>query len=116
MFCRDVLKADEIFKPVQAGDIVLYYMIPSRTIEFDHVRRKVRFEGKCPSCNSYETVAGAYPVFLNEQKPMKEGFFRTDIAFASGKSKFPLIIIGTEWKKLLVAQKFRGIDFEEIAD
>lgn len=115
-FCKNVLKAEDYFKPIRAGEKVLYYMVPSRLLDFDYIRRKVRFEGKCPSCNSYETVAGAYPVFLKEQVPIEEGFFRTDIAFASGKSKFPLIIIGTKWKKLLVAQKFRGIDFEEIAD
>lgn len=114
-FCKDTLKSEEVFKPVHAGDMVLYYMVPDQILEFDFMRRKVRFDGLCSLCNGYETVAGAYPVFLKNQDPIYSGFFRTDLAFASGKSKFPLMIVGSEWRKLLVSQKFRGIEFEEIA-
>lgn len=115
-FCKEVLKVDEEFKPISVGGQSLYYMVPNQILEFDFERRKVRFEHKCPLCNGYETVAGAYPVFLKVKEPIKSGFFKTDLAFASGKSKVPLIIVGTEWKALIASQKFRGIDFSEISD
>ena len=114
VFCRDVLKADEVFRPLRAGDSVLYYMLPFQTIEFDYVRRKTRFEGACEQCGGYDAVAGAHPAFLKIHEPIGPGFFKTDLAFGSGSAKFPLIIVGSEWKKLLAAQKFRGIDFGDI--
>ena len=116
VFCRDVLKADKLFKPVQVRDTVLYYMFPSQIVEFDYIRRKTRFEGTCDQCGGYSSVAGAHPAFLKASEPVGSGFFRTDIAFGSGKAKFPLIIIGSEWKKLLASEKFRGIDFGEVTD
>ena len=115
LFCKDVLKADVKFKQIKTRNMVLYYMIPPKKIlEFDIVRRETKFEKKCKMCGGYESVAGAFPPFLKINKPLGHGFFRTDVIFGSGREKGPLFIIGNEWKKLLAAQKFRGIDFEEI--
>lgn len=113
-FCRDVLRSDDVFKPVRSSGTVYYYMVPSRTLPFDRVRRKTRIEGVCGQCGGYASVVGAHPAFLMQREPIGPGFFRTDLAFGNAKSKFPLIVIGSEWKALLSAQKFRGIDFGEI--
>jgi len=116
VFCRDVLKIGHIFKPIQTRGETLYYMSPTHVLEFDYIRRKTKFEKTCEQCGGYRDIVGATPAFLKNHKPVEAGFFRTDLAFGSGKSKSPLILLSSEWKKLLVSQKFKGIDFGEILD
>lgn len=115
-FCRDALRSDEDFKLVKSANMDLFYMFPSSVLEFDVDRRKTSFEKPCSVCGGYESVVGARPVFLRSKEPIGPGFHRSDVAFASGKSKFPLFFVGTEWKELLASQKFRGIEFDEIRD
>lgn len=115
-FCRDKLHADDTFQLVKSKSMDLFYMIPSRVLEFDVERRRTRFDKPCSLCGGYESVTGARPAFLKANKPIGPGFYRSDVAFASGKSKFPLFFVSTEWKELLASQKFRGIEFEEITN
>lgn len=115
-FCRDVLHCDEGFKLVKGTNMDLFYMFPSRVLEFDVERRKTRFEKSCNVCGGYESIVGARPAFLRTKEPIGPGFYRSDIAFGSGKSKFPLFFVGAEWKELLASQKFRGIEFDEITE
>ena len=114
IFCRDVLKIGHIFNPIRTRGEVVYYMFPTRILEFDYVRRETRFDRVCEQCGGYSDITGATPVFLKNHKPIEAGFFRTDIAFGSGRSKSTLILFGMEWKRLLVSQKFKGIYFREI--
>ena len=115
-FCKETLKSDDAFIPIKAGNRTLYYLNPTRVLNFDVIRREVKFEGECSRCGGYETIAGAYPVFLKTQEPIGPGFYKTDTIFASGKSKHPLTIVGTEWMKLIADQKFKGINLEKISD
>ncbi|RBP48516.1 hypothetical protein [Arenicella xantha] len=113
-FAKSNLGSDEQFKIIQTAHGSLNYMFPSRIVEFDSIRRKTQFVNKCDLCGGFESIVGAHPTFLLSEKPIGPGFFRTDIAFASGKSKFPLFIVGVEWKKLLEKEKFRGLVFKPI--
>jgi len=115
-FSRDVLRCDEQFRLVRCDFMDLFYMFPSRVLKFDVDRRKTRFENPCGLCGGHESIVGAHPAFLRNHDPLGPGFYRTDIAFASGTSKFPILIVGVEWKRLLDAQRFRGIEFEKITD
>jgi hypothetical protein len=115
-FCRETLHSDEVFKLVKSKTMDLYYMYPSRVLEFDAVKRGVLFEKPCSVCGEYETIIGDLPAFLKINKPIGSGFFRSDLAFADGKSKNPLLFVSTEWKELLATQKFRGLTFEAITD
>lgn len=115
-FCREVLKSDVSFKLVKSAEIDFFYMMPSRVLEFDVERRKTRFEKLCNVCGGYESIVGARPAFLRTRELIGPGFYRSDVAFASGKSKYPLFMVGGEWKELLASQKIRGLVFEEIRD
>jgi len=115
-FCKGTLHSDDNFKLVRSKNMDLFYMFPSRVLKFDVERRKTRFEKPCDVCGGYESIVGARPAFLRISKPIGLGFYRSNIAFASGKSKFPLFFVGTEWMEILSLQKFRGIKFEEITD
>jgi len=113
-FCRNALHVDDVFTLVKGRNIDLFYMFPSRILEFDVVRRKTRFEGPCAVCGGFASIVGAHPAYLKSTKIIASGFFRSDIAFASGKRKFPLFFVSIEWKEILSSEKFRGIEFEEI--
>jgi len=115
-FCKDILGSDEDFRLVKSGSVNLYYMFPSRILEFDVERRNTKFEKPCKTCGGFESTVGARPAFLRTEQLIGRGFYRSDVAFASGKNKFPLFFIGAEWKELLASQKFRGIEFDEITN
>lgn len=115
-FCRDVLHSDEEFRLVKGDGMDFFYMYPSKVLEFDIERRKTRFEKPCDVCGGYESIVGARPAFLRTRSPIGPGFYRSDIAFSSGTSKFPLFFVSTEWKEHLESQRFRGIEFEPVLD
>ena len=83
-------------------------------IPFDNERRKTRFIGKCELCGGYESIVGAYPTFLRCTAEIDDGIFRSDLAFASGKEKFPVIIVGPETLRKMKAAKLTGLEFKKI--
>ncbi len=88
---------------------------PSRTLQFDAGRRKTRFENHCPECKHYFNVIGATPVFLlNVNDPVSEGFWRTDLEFASGHEQHPLLIVGIETAQAIEREAFRLVDLEPV--
>lgn len=111
-FCREELLSDDVFIPVDVGWGAYYYMMPKRIVAFDWKRRNSMFTDACSLCGSYREIVGAYPAYLHIDEPLGPGFYRTDLAFGSGESKAPLILVGTEWKLALELEKFRGIVFE----
>jgi len=114
-FCYEVLGSTETFHKINSDTGALYYMNPSNIISFDVERRRTQFGNKCSECGGYDSIVGARPAFLKIDKPIEDGFYRTDIMFGSGVNRSPLFLVGKHWRDLMLAQKFRGIKFEEIA-
>ena len=114
-FCRDELRCNEDFIKISTGHFNYYYMVPNSIVEFDSVRRETKFVGPCKSCGGFRDIAGAHPVFLKECAQLGNGFFRTNIHFASGKSKHFLTLTSVEWAEKLKGQKFRGLSLEAIS-
>ena len=85
-----------------------------RVVEFDSERRETRFENYCESCKRFETVVGAYPVYLKSPVPLGDGFFRTDLEFGSGDEQHPLLLVGHETYQKLKREKLKGLTFEAI--
>lgn len=109
-FCKTELQLGEEFIPISCGSGTFYYMFPARIIRFDVTRRHTRFLNACNKCGGYESIVGATPAFLDANLPIGHGFFRTDIAFGSGKEKFPLILIDPENKEKMQTKCFRGLE------
>jgi len=79
----------------------------SIVLPFDAERRQTRFEKPCPACGKYFDVIGATPAYLRGiSEPIIEGFFRTDLEFASGHEQSPLIVVGISTAERLRDQKF----------
>jgi hypothetical protein len=80
-------------------------------VSFDSERRQTRFDKQCPACGRYESVAGATPVFLQEDSVVPEnGFARTDIEFGSGDQKSPVLLCGISARAVLMGAGLKGFD------
>lgn len=58
---------------------------------------------------------GADPVYLTGvTEPIEEGFFRSDLEFASGPEQHPLFLVGVGTAEELRKQKFRKLDLIKV--
>jgi hypothetical protein len=86
-----------------------------RFVEFDAVARKTRFLSWCTVCEAYGEVIGARPVYLkNVSEPLKSGFYRTDLEFASFEEQSPLFIVSEDVGKILKAGRFVGLALQAV--
>ena len=93
------------------ADDQFFWLRPNRIVEFDAVRRETRFEESCDTCHAYYSVVGATPVYLRDiREPLAEGFYRTDLEFASGPEQHPLIIVGPRTGEQIVACRYPVLD------
>jgi hypothetical protein len=84
-------------------------------IKFDTDKRKLNFENYCDECKRYESITPARPIILkNISNPIKGGVYATDIHFASGNEKRPLLIIGIDTYQKMKKEKFKGIYYFKI--
>ncbi|HRI68290.1 MAG TPA: hypothetical protein PK156_28870 [Polyangium sp.] len=87
----------------------------TNVVAFDAVRRGTKFEKKCDACGIYESVTGATPVYLLPGEVVPDmGFARTDLEFASGDEKHPLLLCGEGVAKILWAAKLKGIVLQKV--
>jgi hypothetical protein len=88
---------------------------PQRVVEFDYERSGTRFIKKCDDCGNFESVVGiGRPPYLRVDSPILNGIFRTDILFASGNEKHPLIMVGIDTKADLENCRLHGLEFSEV--
>ncbi len=82
-----------------------------RSVPFDAERRKTRFENKCLECGRFESVVGAHPVCLQPGAKIEPNeFVRTDLEFATGDEKHPLLLCGVEAAAALEQSKLKKLD------
>lgn len=87
----------------------------SRRVEFDAERRKTRFLNPCTTCNHFESVVGATPVYLKTGTIIGvEEFVWTDLEFGSNDEKHPLLLCGAIAAAALRKAKLRGLDLNAI--
>jgi hypothetical protein len=113
-FCRKNRWKGMPFVPLPA-DQDFFVLRLSNVLPFDSKRRRTRFEDACPKCGEFYNVIGANPVYLRGvTEPIQEGFFRSDLEFASGPEQHPLILVGIGTAEKLRKQKFQKFDLEEV--
>src|SRR5262245_49189494 len=106
-FCRTEGWAGLEFVVLPA-DNSFFVLRLSLVLPFDSQRRGTRFEQPCPSCGEFYDVIGATPAYLRGiTGPIRDGFFRSDLEFASGPEQSPLIFVGIDTAKLLEKQGFQ---------
>lgn len=113
-FCRKQGWKGMHFHPLPA-DKEFFVLRLSQIIPFDAERRGTRFEDLCPTCGEFYNVIGADPVCLRDvTEPIQEGFFRSDLEFASGPEQSPLILVGIDTAERLRKQGFQKYDLAEV--
>jgi hypothetical protein len=114
---RDIVEAESLHGLVfrQLPDDPGFYAIQAKpVVKFDAVRRGTTFENQCPVCGYYEEVIGATPVYLKERETVPvRGFARTDLEFASGDAKHPLLLCDLETGRVLKNAGLKGLDLVE---
>lgn len=84
-------------------------------INFDTKKAKLQYYKYCDICHNYDSVTPAHPICLKDvNKPLEDGFYATDVHFASGNEKCPTIIIGVKTYEKMKKEKFKGIVFVKI--
>jgi hypothetical protein len=106
--------SDLSFSPLP-DDPSFYCIRATKVVEFDPVRRGTRFEEQCPSCGRYRSIVGATPVYLKPGSEIPDmGFARTDLEFASGDEKSPVLLCGPAAGKVLKSAKLSGLDLVKL--
>lgn len=104
----DVLGADLIPLPSPPG---FYLLTSSRIVEFDVEARQTKMLDLCSVCGRYNSVAGAFPVFLRSVAvPLPTGLSRTDVEFGTGIEQHPLLLVDPELGERLRASGLRGVE------
>ena len=66
-------------------------------------------EKLCDKCGQYESIIGPSLQLDQIIKPLEDGFYQSDLWFASGNEKSPVMIISQETKQNLEKEKFKNI-------
>jgi hypothetical protein len=84
-------------------------------IKFDTEKVKLRYYKYCEKCHNYESITPGYPIFLKGiNKKLADGFYATDVHFASANEKSPIFVIGIETYEKMKKEKFKGIFFSKV--
>jgi hypothetical protein len=89
-----------------------YHLISHNVIPVNREQSRLRFGKLCLGCHNYEyTVFGNPAVcYVDTNEPIPDGIYRSDLLFASGDSKHPLLFIGRE-----TILKFKAMGFKKIS-
>jgi hypothetical protein len=71
-------------------------------------------ERLCDKCGHYESIVGPSMQLDNFTEPLEDGFYQSDLLFASGNEKSPIIIISPVTKEKLIKEKFKNICWTKI--
>lgn len=113
-FCLDNHYTGLIFKPLPNNSDFYLFTI-NNILKFDTDKANLRYYKFCNKCGNYESVTPAIPVVLKDvDAPLADGFYATDVNFASGNEKGPVFIIGITTYEKLKRHKFKGINFLKI--
>jgi hypothetical protein len=99
---------DCFVKPIDR-DEQCFYVMPKRIVPFDTERRGVRFGAICAGCGRPIEAARFEPVFLRLEQLPGAGLFRTDVEFAYGSNRHPLIIADPALCEALRSARLRGL-------
>lgn len=98
------------------GKLFVNYDDISNAPYIDLKERRIKFINYNDQFKGYEEIIGPSPICLKNKKPLPDGFFRTDLCFASYASKHPIYMVGEATKKKLKDAGFKEIDLDKILD
>ena len=107
-FCVRMALPDLQFERINRAP-PLYDLRVKAIVTYDVACGPPRFEKKCPECGRYESVVQPVESCLTGiDLPIMIGLFRTDLEFASGREKHPILVVGLETAELFRKEKLKG--------
>lgn len=103
-FCEENQYDNLEFIPLAKAPGFFQFYIKGNIIEYTAHRE----ENLCPTCGFYESVIGPGIDLEKISEPLKDGFYQSDLWFASGNEKSPVEIIAPETFVKLKEKKFKG--------
>lgn len=92
-----------------------YEFRATRVLRVDVERSQPYLAEFCTRCGNFECYLRGKGLFLeNVDEPLPDGFYRTDLIWGCRAGKHPLIIVGAETKRKLVAAGLTGLDFRSV--
>lgn len=88
-----------------------FHLNVTEILRFNPDCAKTRFIKKCSVCGNFESVVGIKPACFFVDGPVPFGIYRSDVAFASGNEKHPLIVISFEIFDIFNQAGLKGLAF-----
>jgi len=108
-FCVRMALPDIDFVRIN-GTPPLYDFRVKAAVTYDVDCGPPRFERQCPNCGRYESVVEpVYSCLKGIDLPVMRGLYRTDLEFASGREKHPILIVGLETADQFRKEKLKGV-------
>lgn len=83
-------------------------------VEVDSEKGKIEFQNYCEACGCYEGTYLTFIFLLEQCQELEDNFYKSNILFAHGNYKNPLIIIGPDTYRKLKREKMKGLYFDPI--
>ena len=93
-------------------DPEFFQLTASACVEMDLEKSTIRFIDRCTTCGRWESVVGPLIVLKEGATIPERAFVRSDIEFASGDEKSPLILCDHETGTILREAKLKGLCLE----
>ena len=109
-FCKRYGYENLVFVELPKSPDFFQFYIEGNILEFN-AGKKDKF---CDVCGQYESVVAPSIKRENITAPLPDGFYQSDLWFASGNEKSPITIISTVTKEKLDREKFKNICVNKI--
>ncbi len=109
-FCSRYGYKNLVFKPLPKTPNFFQFYVEGNVIEY-----KFNFnENFCSACEMYESVIGPTMNLDHITEPLKDGFYQSDLWFASGNEKSPVLIVAPKTFQNLKTEKFKDLCEKQI--
>jgi hypothetical protein len=109
-FCNRYGYKNLVFIELPKSPYFFQFYIEGNFLQYDATLK----ENFCSNCKLYESVIGPSLNVDNFTNLLEDGFYQSDLWFASGNEKSPVLIISPATKENLAKEKIRNICFTKI--
>jgi hypothetical protein len=109
-FCNRYGYKNLVFVDLPRSPNFFHFYVGTNIINYDAPLK----EKLCHKCGQYESVIGPSILLDNIIEPLEDGFYQSDLWFASGNEKSPVTIISPATKEKLTKEKFKNICLTKI--
>jgi len=99
-----------IFFPVNEKNDFFYFHVLNNIIIINKEKSGIVYKEKCETCHYPKSITGGFKIFIQQHKPLSDGFYTTDLYWRTNYIFSPLILIGLDTYHKLKEQKFKGLD------